>query len=351
MISFSPGPSQVYPALPQYFQDAYNHHVLSANHRSKMFMNMYQEVIQLFQEKLHLPADYRLLFTSSATENWEIISQSLTKEGSYHLYSGAFGKKWFDYATNILPHTAGFKFSADEGFQVNDLDVPEALDIIAITQNETANASQVPLHVIEEIRSKFPHKLIAVDTTSSMGGIELDFHQADIWFASVQKCFGLPSGLGILILSPKALKKASEIGEHGRYNSVSFMVENADNYQTHYTPNVLGIYFLMRLLKDVEEIHFLDKRTRQRMQELENIVASKDKYRYLIKMPEFRSRTVLGISGEESLIGDIKKDAEQHGILLGSGYGGYKTTSFRVANFPVISDEQFKKLTDYLKEY
>jgi len=351
MISFSPGPSQVYPELPKYFQDAYDQDILSANHRSRVFMNMYQEVIQLFQEKLHLPPDYRLIFTSSATESWEIISQSLTRSGSYHLYSGSFGRKWFDYASHILPHTAGLKYSADEGFNVSDLRIPEDLDIVAITQNETANASQVPLETIEEIKRKFPDKLIAVDTTSSMAGIELDFHQGDIWFASVQKCFGLPAGLGILILSPRAIQRAQEIGEKGRYNSINFMLENADNYQTHYTPNVLGIYLLKRLLQNLEEIQFTDKRTRKRMQELENIVASQDKFRYLVKMPEFRSRTVLGILGDESLVDDIKKKAEKQGLILGSGYGGYKATSFRIANFPVISDEQFQKLSSFLKEY
>jgi len=351
MISFSPGPSQVYPELPKYFQEAFDQDILSANHRSRVFMNMYQEVITLFQEKLHLPSGYRLLFTSSATESWEIISQSLTRQGSYHLYSGSFGKKWFDYATHILPHTAGLKFSADEGFNGSDLRIPEELDIIAITQNETANASQVPLEVIGDLRSNYPNKLIAVDTTSSMAGIELDFRQADIWFASVQKCFGLPAGLGLLIVGPRALERAEKIGEKGRYNSLNFMLENADNYQTHYTPNVLAIYLLKRLLQDIPEIQFTDKKTRERMQILENIVASKDKFRYLVKRPEFRSRTVLGISGDESLVTDIKKKAEEKGIILGGGYGGYKAISFRVANFPVISNEQFQTLTDFLKEY
>lgn len=351
MISFSPGPSQVYSELPQYFEDAYHKDMLSANHRSKAFMNMYQEVIQLFQEKLHLPNDYKLLFTSSATENWEIISQSLTQHGTYHLYSGSFGQKWFDYAKHILPQTDGLKFSADEGFTVNELNIREDLDIVAITQNETANASQVSLDIIEEIKTQYPDKLIAVDTTSSMAGIELNFEQADIWFASVQKCFGLPAGLGLLILSPRAVARAEEIGESGRYNSVNFMLENAANYQTHYTPNVLAIYLLKRLLQDLQEIHFTDKKTRERMQELENIVASKDTFRYLVKRPEFRSRTVLGISGETSMVEDIKKKAEKEGLILGSGYGSFKTTSFRVANFPVITDGQFRQLVTFLNEY
>lgn len=314
-------------------------------------MNMYQEVAQLFQEKLHLPADYQLLFTSSATESWEIISQSLTRNGTFHLYSGSFGQKWFDYAKHIMPQTDALKFTADEGFSIPDLRIPEELDVIAITQNETANTSQVQLETIEEIKRLYPNKLIAVDSTSSMAGIELDFELADVWLASVQKCFGLPAGLGVLILSPRALAKVEKIGENGRYNSLTFMLENASNYQTHYTPNVLGIYLLKRRLQDSKEIQFIDKRIKERMQELENIVASKDKFRYLIKRPEFRSRTVIGISGEASMVEDIKSKAEQKGIILGSGYGIHKSTSFRVANFPVISDEQFSRLISFLKEY
>src|SRR5690606_11796760 len=129
---------------------------------------------------------------------------------------------------------------------------------------------QVPMSVLQAIGEKFPEKMIAVDTTSSMGGIELDFDLADIWYGSVQKCFGLPAGLGFLILSPKAIEKSQHKGERGRYNSLSFMLENAAGYQTHYTPNVFGIYLLNRVLKDLEEIQHVDTRLRSRMTKLEN---------------------------------------------------------------------------------
>ncbi|MBT0812813.1 aminotransferase class V-fold PLP-dependent enzyme [Litoribacter ruber] len=351
MISFSPGPSQVFPQLPKYFQEAFDKDILSANHRSRTFMNMYQEVIQLFKEKLHMPDDYQLLFTSSATENWEIISQSLTIKGTFHLYSGAFGKKWFDYAKHIHKSTEGIKFDPEQGIEPFKVDIPLDTDIVCLTQNETSNASEVNMETLTEIREKAANKLLAVDATSSMGGIELDFSLADIWFASVQKCFGLPAGLGVLILSPKAVQKAEQIGEIGRYNSLNFMLENARQYQTHYTPNVLAIYLLQRSLQDREEIQFIDRKLRGRMQELENIVASKDKFRYLNKFPEQRSRTVLGISGTESMISEIKAAAEKQGLVMGSGYGSLKNISFRIANFPAIDDEQFEKLKGFLKEF
>lgn len=351
MITFAPGPSKVYDALPKYMQDAYDQGILSANHRSGVFMHLYQETEQLMRDKLHMPDDYKLLFTSSATENWEIITQSIVEQASFHIYSGSFGKKWVEFAKHIIPATGSLKLEANQAVDVAGLEISEDFDLIAITQNETANATQVPMSVLEAIAEKFPEKMIAVDTTSSMGGIELDFALADIWYGSVQKCFGLPAGLGFLILSPKAVEKSQRKGEKGRYNSLSFMLENAAGYQTHYTPNVFGIYLLNRVLKDLEEIQHVDTRLRARMSKLENTIAQSDKFRMLVDNSETRSTTVMAVAGTEELISAVKKAAEKEGMQLGSGYGPHKPTSFRIANFPAITDAEFDRLIDFLKSY
>jgi phosphoserine aminotransferase len=351
MITFAPGPSKVYDALPKYMQDAYQEGILSANHRSSVFMNLYRDTEQLMRKKLHMPADYKLLFTSSATENWEIISQSIVEKASFHIYSGSFGKKWFEYAKYIVPATESLKIAASQSIEVPALEIGEEFDLIAITQNETANASQVPMKVLKELGERYPEKMIAVDTTSSMGGIALDFSLADIWYASVQKCFGLPAGLGVLIVSPKAIEKANRKGEKGRYNSLSFILENAEGYQTHYTPNVFGIYLLNRVLKDLEEIQTVDARLRRRMNKLESAISNSSKFQLLVDNAQTRSTTVLAVSGPEELISEVKKAAEKQGMQLGSGYGPLKPTSFRIANFPAITDEEFDRLIDFLRNY
>jgi len=351
MITFAPGPSKVYDALPQYLQDAYAQGILSANHRSAVFMDLYRDTEQLFREKLNLPADYTLLFTSSATESWEIISQSLVEQSSYHLYSGSFGKKWLEYAQYILPATQGQKLGANESLPVDQLQLGSDVDLIAVTQNETANASQVPMSVLKALGQRFPEKMIAVDTTSSMGGIALDFSLADVWYASVQKCFGLPAGLGILLLSGKAKEKVARKGERGRYNSLSFMLENASSYQTHYTPNVLGIYLLNRVLQAMEPIAQVDAKLRARMAALEEVVKQSATFDLLVDNSATRSTTVLAVSGKEEAIVAVKKAAEKEGMQLGGGYGPLKSTSFRIANFPAITDAEFMRLVDFLKQY
>lgn len=351
MITFAPGPSKVYDALPRYMQDAYEKGILSANHRSSAFMNLYQETEKLMREKLHMPEDYKLLFTSSATENWEIISQSVVEKASFHIYSGSFGKKWFEYAKHIIAGTSSLKIEPSQAIEVPSLEIGEEFDLIAITQNETANATQVPMAVLKELGEKYPEKMIAVDTTSSMGGIALDFALADIWYASVQKCFGLPAGLGVLILSPKAIEKTLRKGERGRYNSLNFMLENAEGYQTHYTPNVFGIYLLNRVLQDLEEIQHVDTRLRSRMLKLETAVAQSSKFSLLVANEATRSTTVLAVSGKEAEIASVKKAAEKQGMQLGSGYGPLKPTSFRIANFPAITEDEFDRLIDFIRSY
>lgn len=351
MITFAPGPSKVYDALPQYLQEAYSEGILSANHRSGAFMNLYRATEQLFRDKLQLPEDFTLLFTSSATESWEIISQSLVAHSSYHLYSGSFGKKWLEYAQHILPATQGLKLAPNQAIEVALLNIDAAVDLIAVTQNETANASQVPMTVLRELAARYPNKMIAVDTTSSMGGIAFDFSLADVWYGSVQKCFGLPAGLGILLLSGKAKEKVAQLGERGRYNSLSFMLENAANYQTHYTPNVLGIYLLYRVLQDMDPIAQVDARLRTRMAILEAAVAQSATFDLLVDNAATRSTTVLSVSGTEDAIAAVKKAAEKEGMQLGGGYGPLKASSFRIANFPAITDAEFMRLVDFLKRY
>ena len=350
-ITFAPGPSKVYDALPDYFHDAYQQGILSANHRSGVFMDMYKETERLFKEKLSVPSDYRLLFTSSATENWEIITQSLVQDSSFHIYSGSFGKKWFGFAQHINPATTGYVLDKNQEIDLNNLEIPAEVDVIAITQNETSNATQVKNSVLKALATAYPDKMLAVDTTSSMAGIFLDFSLADIWYASVQKCFGLPAGLGVLALSPKAIEKVAAKGEHGRYNSLSFMLENAATFQTHYTPNVLGIYLLMRVLDDMPAIQHVNEKTENRMSQLEEVVAASQSLDFLVTNPACRSRTVLGVSGEEEFIKEIKKAAEAKGMTLGGGYGPLKPTSFRIANFPAVTDREFEALLRFLKSY
>lgn len=336
MITFYPGPSKVYPQVADYAAEAVRSGIVSLNHRSAGFMDVVRETIRLLHEKLDIPAEYHIAFVSSATECWEIVAQSLTAETSLHPYGGAFGKKWAEYAYRLRP----------------PVNLSEA-DMLCVVQNETSNGTQVSMDALAELSRGFTG-LIAVDAVSSMAGVAFDWTLADVWFASVQKCFGLPAGLAVLVYSPDALKRAEAIGEDAHYNSLLFIHDNFSKFQTPYTPNGLGIYCLMRVMQQVPPIAEVDAITKQRAADwyafFEHEMAQSP-FHPLISDPAIRSHTVIAVEGAEADVKAVKAAALQAGITLGNGYGDWKNTTFRIANFPAITNEEIEWLKQFLRSY
>ena len=87
------------------------------------------------------------------------------------------------------------------------------------------------------------------------------------------------------------------------------------------------------------------------MKVLEGIVENSAALEFLVSNKATRSRTVLGVGGEEHFIKRIKSEAEARGMQMGNGYGPLKPTSFRIANFPALEDEEFEQLVSFLKAY
>jgi phosphoserine aminotransferase len=351
MISFYPGPSRVHDHIPDYVTEAFERGILSINHRSDEFMEISERTINLLKNKLAIPTDYTIFYTTSATECWEMIAQSIVKESSFHFHSGAFGKKWYEYTSKICPGARSIPFDQNSLIDVNMMQLAKEHGVICLTQNETSNGTQVSNPTIQMIRQRYPQHLIAVDATSSMAGIYLDFQAADIWFASVQKCFGLPAGLGLMICSPSAMATVRAIGERKHYNSLTLMMEMMEKWQTPFTPNVLNIYVLMCVMDNSKPIHQVESQTRERYQRWVQFFKDKHSMRHLIDNEQARSLTVIPVKADETLVSSIKSRARKSGFLLGEGYGELKSSTFRIANFPAIKNEEIAALMDFLKEY
>jgi phosphoserine aminotransferase len=184
-----------------------------------------------------------------------------------------------------------------------------------------------------------------------MAGIDLDFKSADIWLASVQKCFGLPAGLGIMVCSPQTIERVKTVNEKNHYNSLTFMTEMMDKWQTPFTPNVLGIYLLMRVLENMEAIKTTHDRIEDRYNKWINFLKSRKNIRHFVREEAVHSYTVIPVTADEQTIAAIKKSAKKEGILLGEGYGNYKPVTFRIANFPALKEKEIKTLMKFLEKY
>lgn len=357
MLNFYPGPSKIYDNLKDFSTEAFKSGILEQNHRSQPFMDLMEETISLLKKHLNIPKGYKVYFTSSATECWEICAQSLIRGKVQFLYNGAFGKKWFKYTvtnpqinstTNYeLPVIRGTRFFINQN--IDEVEVDTENDVVCWVSSETSNGTHTSFESIKQLKQKSPKALLVVDATSSLGGENYDISNADVWFSSSQKCFGMPSGLGIMIVSPKALERAIEINERNHYNSLIFIEENFKKFQTHYTPNILGIYLFKRLLETLPNINFVSEKLYQRSEKIYDFFENNRHFDLLIENVETRSKTVVAI---------VPKDMEKavaffknNNLIVGKGYGEWKNNTLRIANFPAIPDQDFEELFRLLENY
>lgn len=276
MLNFYPGPSKIYPQVKELLQEAYQSGILSMNHRSKAFMTVAENTVLQLKDKLQIPTDYHVYFVSSATECWEIIAQSLIANRSLHIYNGEFGKKWAEATTNY-------------SFHQNSALKP----VLCVTHSETSNGTVLSEDSLPYLRTQFPQYLLAVDATSSMGGVHFAWQGADIWFASVQKCFGLPSGLAVLVCSPQAIEQGLAIAENKHYNSFVRLHQNMLKFQTTHTPNILGIWLLGKLLANLDDIATIHQKLVNRANNFYNFLQ-----KHQIKTVQIPSFTYQGFNNE-----------------------------------------------------
>ncbi|MCD8540209.1 MAG: aminotransferase class V-fold PLP-dependent enzyme, partial [Leadbetterella sp.] len=255
----------------------------------------------------------------------------------------AFGEKWKTYSERITGKVTGYTFDIQEEPR---LTASEGRDV-CIVANETSNGTAFPREVLKSARAG--GGLVLVDAVSSMGGADHDISLGDIWIGSSQKCLGLPSGMGIMLLSPAALERAAEINDHRFYNSLLFIESQFDRFQTPYTPNILAVYLLKRLLENLENVSVISERVSRRAGGIYRFLESFTGGDPLIRNPSVRSATVIAVNSREA--SRVSDYLLRHGVIIGKGYGPWKGSTFRIANFPAISDGDFEVLFDLLRNF
>jgi len=100
-------------------------------------------------------------------------------------------------------------------------------------------------------------------------------------------------------------------------------------------------------MQQVPPIDEVDKHTRRRAHDWYAFLLENG-YELVVENTAMRSDTVIAVRAEKERIEFLKNAAYKEGITLGNGYGKEKDTSFRIANFPAISDEEIATLKAFL---
>jgi phosphoserine aminotransferase len=349
--TFAPGPSQLYFTVKDHLKTAFYEGIPSLSHRSKEFEKIFASCTNGLRELLSIPEGFHIFFTGSATEIWERSIQNLVENYSYHFVNGAFSKRYFEIAQQLGKTPTITESPAGQAF--NEYQIPDETELIALTHNETSTGVSLPMSFIHSFREKFPKALIIVDAVSSLPYPAFDFTKIDSLFFSVQKGFGLPAGLGVWIVNDKCLAKADLLLAKGQsigtYHNLPTLYTNAKKNQTPETPNVLSIFLLAKVVEDllVRGIHTIRKETEYKAAVLYNTLAHTGYAKPFVSDRAIQSQSVI-VTDCKQHVEAIMKALDKNGLVPGDGYGEFKKTHLRFANFPTHSKEHFELLADTL---
>lgn len=354
MVTFAPGPSELFFTVPDHIRNALKDGVPSLSHRSKAFESIVRETTDGLKELLQLPPGFHIAFTSSATEVWERSLQSLVDKSSFHLVNGAFSKRYYEISKQLSKTATAVATPDGTGFDA--IAVPPGQELIAFTHNETSTGVSVANGIFASTRKQQPEALIIVDAVSSLPYVSLDYSAIDSVFFSVQKGFGLPSGLGVWIYNERCVEKAAKLQAAGKvtatYHSLTSLHSFALKHQTPSTPNMLAIYLLGKIVGDFlrRGISIIRRETEYKAAVLYGVLDKHSSVMPFVKKPEHRSQTVITVSCADR-ISELTDHLESKGLYPGDGYGTHKSTQLRFANFPAHSKETYEKLADALAAF
>ncbi|MEO0272390.1 MAG: alanine--glyoxylate aminotransferase family protein [candidate division WOR-3 bacterium] len=349
-LLFNPGPTEV------------REEVLKAqvrpmiSHRGKDFQTLYESVIEKLKKALNTN-NYVIVFTSSATGVMEGTIRNCVRERALGTICGAFSERWFKLVGECDKEADAIV--VDWGQAIKPEMIEEKLktgkyDTVLLTYNETSTGVLNPLPEIAEVMKKYPDVIFAVDAVSAMMGAPLKIEEwgIDIVFASVQKCFALPPGLTVTVISEKALERAKTMKGRGHYfDFVAYVKKYQESKETPATPAV-SLLYAMDFQLDRILAEGMENRVK-RHQEMARISQEWANARGFGMFPEkgYWSPTVSVINNPKGFsISDLNKQLEAKGYRIANGYGKLKDVTFRIGHMGDLTPEETKGLLAAIDE-
>ncbi len=353
---FTVGPTELAEGISDNYSYAVKNNLFSVSHRSKEFEDIYSNTVESLKKLLGIPDDFYVFFLSSATECMERIIQNLVEKKSYHFINGYFAERFFNISKQLGKETDFIKCDYGNDFNFDDVNIDDDTDMLCFTHNETSTGVVFKSDTIYDLKKKYPDKIIAVDIVTSVPYYKFDFSFIDVAFFSVQKGFGLPPGLGVMVCRKSLVSKAKELSDKGiiigTYNNFLKLAMNADKNQTTMTPNIPAIYLLGKSCEWMsgKGIDLIRNDTEKKANLIYGFFDKHPNIRPFVKEKELRSLTTIVLESEIDPEKVFTK-LEYNDFVVSKGYGEYESKHIRIGNFPMHKFEDVSNLIYLFKKF
>lgn len=346
---FIPGPTEVRKDI----LDAQAQHMIG--HRMKAFTELYTGLINKLKELLQTQG-FVTVPTASGTALMEAAIRNCVNKDVLCCTYGAFSERWFKIA-KACDRTAD-AIALDWGKVVKPEMIEEKLkakkyEAVTVVQNETSTGTRAPIEEIADVMKKYPDVLLLVDTVSSLMGdkVEIDKLGIDVCVTSSQKCFALPPGLSVGIISEKALKKAETVSGKGHYLNFLDIKDYFDKKgQTPTTP-AISLMWAMDKQLDKMKAEGMDNRYKRHLEMAKYVQDWAKKHFSLFPEPGYESVTVTCINNTKGIsVADLNTELGKRGFAISNGYGKIKEQTFRIAHMGDLTLDEIKEVTKNIEE-
>jgi aspartate aminotransferase-like enzyme len=307
-------------------------------HREKAFSDLYGGITDKLSKFFELPAEYKPTVTTGSGSLWfDILGRSIAKEKALTCVNGAFSERCAQTLAACGKQTDVFKVEMGQAIKpeaVLEKLAADKYDTLTVCHNETSTGVRSPIAEIgKRVREEFPEVIFAVDAVSSMAGdktLPQEFN-CDIVFGSTQKCFALPPGLAVGLVSDRAIERAKLVPNRGAYTDLVDIFEFEKKHQTPFTPNVSLLYALNKRLDLLLEESY--DRVCARHQEMANYTQTWAK-KHFSMFPEagYESITVSCINSDGRDVKALNQKLGERGYLISAGYGKLADKTFRIGH-------------------
>jgi aspartate aminotransferase-like enzyme len=308
------------------------------SHRSDEYKRLHRETVALLQRFLETDAPV-FLFSSTGTGFMEASVRNCVAKKMLCCVNGSFGKRFVDVARSNGKLVERISLPLGEPVPPDLLDdtLSRCRDVeaVALIHNETSVGVINPLKKLADVVHKHGH-LLLVDAVSSMGGtdVRVDEWGLDVCFASSQKCFGVPPGLGMGSVSARALKASERATTKGWYFDFTRWARyhrDAGTPMTSVIPQIAGLHRILRLIESWggKEAYFdlYEERSRRIRGGVQRLGLT------LFPKRGYESPTVTCVNAPPDVGGvAIYQRMREKGVELAKGYGDVRNATFRIGN-------------------
>lgn len=342
--------------------------LLGRSHRSKIGQSRLSEAIHLTRDVLEVPADHRIgIVPASDTGAVEMALWSLLGERGVDML--AWDRFGFAWITDVVEQ---LKLSDVRLFEASYGDLPDLTQIdfdrdVVFPWNGTTSGVRIPhAYFIPDKREG----LTICDATSAAFAQELDFSKLDVVTFSWQKVLGGEAAHGVLILSPRAVKRLENYVPRWPVPKIFRMTQNGKlnegifRGETINTPSLLCVEDYLDALKWAKSLgglRALIERADRNFSVLDSFVHKTPWLEHLAKIPHIRSNTsvclrivdpsiaALEIKAQASFVESMVVRLEERGVAYDIGAHRDAPPGFRIWTGGTIEPSDLERLTEWLE--